>query len=258
MRCASVQLFVDRAQAARPDFQVTASNAPAVSELCDRLEGIPLALELAAARAQVLTTSQMLAELRHRFDFLVSRKRDLAERHRTLQAAVDWSYGLLSTELQRFFAGLSVFRGGWTAAAAQAVCEEPQALAYLEQLRECSLILAEAGADDTGETRFRMLETLREYGREHLAAEEGAVRRQKHAEYHLALAEEAEPTLLGEQQVVWLGRLEKEHGNFRAALEWFKSAEDGGEPGLRLAGAVWPWWCFRTGTIHFSGPCWFS
>src|SRR6185503_7909753 len=110
----SVQLFVDRAQAVKPDFQVTNTNAPAVAELCDRLEGIPLAIELAAARAQVLTPQQMLNQLSRRFDLLVSRKRGVAERQRTLRAAVDWSYRLLSAELQRFFTRLCVFLGGWT------------------------------------------------------------------------------------------------------------------------------------------------
>src|SRR5207244_3504492 len=139
----SVQLFIDRAQIVKPDFQVTNRNAAAVAELCNRLEGIPLALELAAARAQVLTPGQMLYQLAHRFEFLVSRKRDGAKRHQTLHAAMDWSYRLLTPELQRFFARLSVFRGGWTLEAAEAVCEEPLALDYLAQLRECSLVLAE-------------------------------------------------------------------------------------------------------------------
>src|SRR5262249_4143924 len=139
----SVRLFIDRAQNVRPDFQVTNKNAPAVAELCHRLEGIPLALELAAARAQVLTPAQMLPLLQRRFAFVVSRKRDVVARHQTLGAAIAWSYRLLSPELQRFFARLSVFRGGWTLEAAEAVCEEPQALDYLEQLREWSLVLAE-------------------------------------------------------------------------------------------------------------------
>jgi predicted ATPase len=122
VRCESVRLLVDRAQAARPDFQVTARNVSAVAALCDGLEGIPLALELAAARAQVLTPAQMVAQLEQRFDFLVSRRRDVAARHRTLRAAMEWSYQLLPLELQRFFARLSVFRGGWTLEAAAAVC----------------------------------------------------------------------------------------------------------------------------------------
>jgi predicted ATPase len=157
----SVQLFVDRAQAVQPDFQVTNANAAAVAELCHRLEGIPLALELAAARIRLLTPAQMLAHLEHRLDFQTSSRRDATARHRTLRAAVDWSYELLSSELQQFFAWLSVFRGGWTLQAAAAVCEESAALDYLSQLQACSLIVAE---EISGESRFRMLETLREYG----------------------------------------------------------------------------------------------
>src|SRR5262249_14899433 len=109
----SVQLFIDRAQAVKPDFRVTNYNAAAVAALCDHLEGIPLAIELAAARAQVLTPAQILAQLQNRFDFLASRRRDATDRHRTLRAAMEWSYRLLSPELRQFFARLSVFRGGW-------------------------------------------------------------------------------------------------------------------------------------------------
>src|SRR5262249_47981149 len=150
----SVRLFIDRAQTARPDFQVTRANAAAVAQLCARLEGIPLALELAAAKAQVLTPAQMLARLVERFDLLVSKRRRVTERHRTLRAAIDWSYQLLAPELQKFFARLSVFGGGWTLEAAETVCEEPMALDYLAQLRDCSLILIE---DEEHEARFRML-----------------------------------------------------------------------------------------------------
>jgi predicted ATPase len=136
-------MFVDRAQAVRPDFQVTRRNAGAVAVLCEKLEGIPLALELAAARAQVLTSAQMVSQLTRRLDFLVSRRRDIAERHRSLRAAIEWSCRLLSPDLQHFFAALSVFQGGWTAEAAEAVCEEPLALDYLGQLREWSLVVSE-------------------------------------------------------------------------------------------------------------------
>jgi predicted ATPase len=245
VRCASVQLFVDRAQAVRPDFQVTQASAPIVSELCDRLEGIPLALELAAARAQVLTPSHMLAQLRHRFDFLVTRKRDVEDRHRTLHGAVDWSYQLLSPELQRLLARLSVFRGGWTVEAAEVVCEEPQAVEHLTQLEECSLILTDEVAEEGEEVRLRALETLREYGAELLSSQERAALRQRHAEHYLAFAEDAHPELRGKDQGRWLRRLERDHDNFRAALEWFKSAEDGAEAGLRLACALARFWDVR-------------
>ncbi|MCW3053625.1 MAG: diguanylate cyclase and serine/threonine protein kinase with repeat, partial [Chthonomonadales bacterium] len=222
--CESVKLFVDRAQAVRPDFQVTASNAAAISELCERLEGIPLALELAASRAQVLTPAQMLGQLEHRFDLLVSRRRDIAARHRTLRAALDWSYQSLAPELQAFFGRLSVFRGGWTTEAAEAVCDArnfrtigsaPDALALL---RECSLILSE----EVGEQmRFRMLETLREYAGEKLTAgKEDAHLERAHAHYFFLLEETATQRLHGPDQVAWFQRLEAEHDNFRAALQW--------------------------------------
>ncbi len=253
MHWASVELLVDRAQAVRPDFQVTEGNAQAVSELCYRLDGIPLALELAAARAQVMTPAQMVAELEHRFDFLVSRKRDVEHRHQTLRAAMEWSYRLLSPQLQRLFAGLSIFRGGWTAQAAEAVCGEPQALEHLEELRECSLILAE---QTQGEIRFRMLETLREYAAEQLDPEEDAALRHRHAEYYLALAEKAEPKLKGEHEALWLDKLETEHDNLRAALAWFKSAEDGAEPHLRLAKSLGSFWdtrgYYKEGRTHLE------
>ena len=185
-----------------------------------------------------MSPAQMVAELEHRFDFLVSRKRDVERRHRTLRAALEWSYRLLSPELQRFFAQLSVFRGGWLAEAAEAVWQEPKALDYLEELRECSLVLAEEGADQAEGMRFRMLETLREYAAEQLSPEEQSALAKRHAEYCLALAEEAEPELEGPKQAEWLDRLDAEHDNLRAALAWFKSAEDGAEAGLRLAGAL--------------------
>jgi predicted ATPase/DNA-binding SARP family transcriptional activator len=238
IRRPSVQLFVDRAQAVRPDFQVTAGNAPAVAALCHRLEGIPLALVLAAARAQVLTPAQMLAHTEKRFDFLVSRQRDAASRHRTLRAAIDWSYRLLSPELQQFFARLSVFRGGWTLEAAEAVCEAPDALGNLEQLRECSLVVVE---EQGSEARYRLLETLREYADEQLTPGERTDLRRRHADYCLALAEEAEQHLTRADQAAWQDRLKVEHDNLRAALDW-APASGKTEAGLRLAGALWQFW----------------
>jgi predicted ATPase/DNA-binding SARP family transcriptional activator len=287
--CASVQLFMDRAQAARPDFQITATNAAAVASLCARLEGLPLALELAAARARLLTPQQMLVRLEQRegalWDMLVSRQRELDPRHRSLRATLDWSYQLLAPELRRFFARLCVFRGGWTLAAAEAVCEQPLALEYLEQLTECSLVLAEQpsvtrrdgvgngdhfgpGALNPGparlaadpEMRFRLLETLREYAAEQLPPEERAALTERHAAYYCALAEQAERELQGAGQVQWLERLEQEHDNLRAALDWAMEQSSialrGDNPerpadnealitGLRLAGALWEFWAPR-------------
>jgi predicted ATPase len=198
----SVQLFVDRAQAARPDFQVTARNADDVAALCARLEGLPLAIELAAARSQVLTPSQMLSQVNHRFDFLVSRHRHKEARHTTLRAVVDWSYRLLSPELQRFFRQLSVFRGGWTLSAASAVSGEALTLDWLEELRDGSLVVTEETG--RGEMRYRMLETMREYASEQTSGEEAGVLGRRHAEYYTSLAEEAEPHLKGAEQKLWM------------------------------------------------------
>jgi tetratricopeptide (TPR) repeat protein len=245
-------LLVDRAQAVRPDFQVTAANAGAVAELCRRLEGIPLAIELAASRAQVLTPAQIVAQLARRFDFLVSRRRDATPRHRSLRAAIDWSYQLLAPELQRFFARLSVFRGGWTLEAAEAVCSgapDPDVLDYLAQLRECTLVLAEESAMGM---RFRMLETLREFAAEQQAPEERTELERRHAEYYMALAAATEvrlegvlrhlvgPPYLTLEEGEWLDCLAVEQDNCRAALAWALEREP--EFALRFAGALGPFW----------------
>jgi len=221
--CPSVQLFVDRAQAVRPDFQLTQANAPAVTELCARLEGIPLALELAAARTQVLTPAQMVAQLERRFEFLVSRKRDLPERHRTLRAAIDWSYQSLPPDLQRFFCRLSVFRGGWTIEAAEAVCEDPNALDNLERLCERSMVLPDAAAEHAGTTRFRLLETLREFGSERLSDDETLRLKDRHVSCLLGFATGRAAKASGPDDVQVHRELEAEIENIRAALEWSSS-----------------------------------
>jgi hypothetical protein len=150
----SVALFVHRAQAARPDFQLRPQNTESVAALCAKLEGVPLAIELAAAWAQTLTPGQMLERLQHRFDLLVSRRRDLPGRHATLRATIEWSYRLLPPDLRQFFTRLSVFRGGWTLEAAEAITGERNALLYLTELRERSLVLAaEEPADTAAATR---------------------------------------------------------------------------------------------------------
>jgi predicted ATPase/DNA-binding SARP family transcriptional activator/class 3 adenylate cyclase/Tfp pilus assembly protein PilF len=253
----SVQLFLDRAQQVMPYFQVNNANAAAVAGLVGGLEGIPLAIELAAARVQVLTPTQMLSQLSHRLDFLARRKRDVAERQRTLRGALEWSYRLLAPELQRFFSRLSVFRGGWSVEAAEQVCEEPLALDYLEQLRECSLVLSETVMEG-GAYRFRMLETLREYGQERLAEnKEADALRARHLVYFLSLAEGAEAHLKSAEQAEWLNRLETEYDNLREAVRFsneqrlISNEETGselmapGKAGLRLAVAMWRFWDVR-------------
>jgi len=242
MQCPSVQLFIDRAQAVRPDLQVTPGNAAAVAELCRRLEGLPLAVVLVAARAQVLSPAQMLERLSERFELLVSRQRDGVPRHRSLRAALDWSCHLLSLELQRFFACLSIFRGGWTLEAAEAVCEEPQAIEYLQKLRECSLILSSEAGE---EMRYRLLETLREYGWEQLTPEERAALARRHAEYYLTLTERVEACWLNSHEKQGLDRLEAEHENLRAVLAWSDSEAGAVEIGLRLGGALRCFWGVR-------------
>jgi predicted ATPase/DNA-binding SARP family transcriptional activator len=240
---ASVQLFVDRARAVRSDFALTAENAGALAELCDRLEGLPLALELAAARIAVLSPREMLGQLERRFAFLVTRQRDTPARHRTLWAVIEGSYQLLEAGVQRFFARLSVFRGGWTLEAAKAVCEEPLALEYLEQLRDCSLLTMEE------EGRYRLLETLREYAWEQLGAsgEREEIQR-RHRDWYLQLAEQSDAAARGAGQKAALTRLAAELDNLRAALGWCQEEAEANpgnpaaESGLRLADHLyWLW-----------------
>jgi predicted ATPase/DNA-binding SARP family transcriptional activator len=242
MRSESIQLFVDRAQAVRLEFELTEANAASTAALCQKLEGLPLALELAAARAAVLTPAQMLTRLSQRFDFLATHGRAADARHRSLRTALDWSHQLLSPELQRFFARLSIFRGGWTLAAAETVCEEPRALEHLSRLRESSLVDA---AENEGEIRFRLLETLREYAAEQLPTAERALLAKRHAEYYMTLGEQVEPELQGPEMAAWLDRLEREHDNAWAALAWSQTEAGDLELGLRLAGALRAFWNLR-------------
>ena len=251
-RAASAQLFVNRAQAARPDFQLTSNNSAAVAELCHKMEGIPLAIELIAARAPVLSPTQMLERLDHRFDLLVSRRGDKTGRHRSLWAAIAWSYDLLTPNLQSFFNQLSVFRGGFTVESAQEVCEEPQAVELLTQLRERSLIVTEEIG--TG-MRFRLLETLREFAVEQLDPEQQQVIRCRHALYLMGLAEKLQPQWKTSKQGEALTLLDAESDNLRVALAYctgdLEEVETGEpvwgrcETGLRLAGALGNYWTIR-------------
>ena len=241
----AVQLFLERARAVSPSFDVTARNGAAVLQICRRLDGIPLAIELAAARVRALGVEEIAARLDDRL--LVDASPTTAPRHRTLEAVTDWSYELLSREERRVFRRLAVFAGGWTLDAAQAVCADVLAadavLDLVIQLVDKSLAAAdtrEAGA------RYRMLETVREYGLSKLAqtGEEGETRR-RHRDWYLLLAERAEPHLTGNEQKVWLDILDLEHDNLRAALDWSERDPDGAGPELGLAGALYWFWFLR-------------
>ncbi len=236
----SVGLFVERAQRVRPDFQLTNRNAAAAAAICVRLEGLPLAIELAAAQVSRLPLPRIALGLEERFRALVHNNRGGPERHRSLQAAMDWSFDLLPEHLRVFFPRLSVFRGGWTVEAAEQVCSTLQAAEALEELRRHSLVRSDDKAADNGEvSRFIMLDTLREYGQERLA-ERGpeTSRRNVHLEFYLVLAEENGQPESG--QAVGLAHLAHDLDNFRAALGW--AVQRDLTKGQRLAAALWPLW----------------
>ena len=244
----AVRLFVERAQAARPGFALTPDNWPAITRICRRLDGIPLALELSAARVTALTIEQIADRLDDRFRLLTSGSRTALPRQRTLRATVDWSHDLLSEGERVLLRRLAVFAGGWRLEAAETVCvgddlEPAEVLDLLQYLVDRSLVVAEGREDGTN--RFRMLEMLQQYALERLVAcgEADAVRRQ-HALCFMALAEEAQVELRGPHEGEWSARLEEEIDNLRAALRW--AIERGeAEIALRLGGALWRFWTQR-------------
>jgi predicted ATPase/class 3 adenylate cyclase len=245
----AVRLFVERAQAAKADFSVTNESAPAVAQICYRLDGLPLAIELAAARIKVLSPQKMLGRLGNRLKLLTGGARDLPERQRTLRSTIEWSYGLLGEGEKVLFARLSVFAGGRTMEAIEAICDAEgdlpvDVLDGLSSLVDKSLLKQEEGAG--GEPRFVMLETIHEFAREKLQeSEESEDIRRLHAEYFLALAEEAEPAVEGAQQPVWLERLEEEHDNMRRALSWSLGQGQDSELALRMSAALGEFWYLR-------------
>jgi non-specific serine/threonine protein kinase len=245
---AAVALFIQRATAARPDFETTSVNAPIVAELCARLDGLPLAIELAAARTKLLAPHALLARLGSRLAVLTGGGRDRPPRHQTLRATMDWSYDLLDTEAQLLFARFAVFVGGATLDTIEAVCtvdEGPEidVLGAVSTLVDQSLLRSLDA--DTGEARFDMLETIGEYARERLAASAHAdAVRQRHAAYFLDLVEAAEAGFRGPEQRDWLDRIEAEHDNARGALSWAIERHDA-VLALRLAGALGPFWLRR-------------
>jgi predicted ATPase/class 3 adenylate cyclase len=255
----AVQLFIERAQAVNPNFQVTNANAPAVAEICYRLDGLPLAIELAAARIRLLTPQTLLERLGSRLKLLTSGARDLPARQQTLRRTIDWSHDLLDAAEQQLFRRLAVFVGGRTLEAAEAVCNADADLPIdvldgLASLLDKSLLYQAEGAGD--EPRFMMLETIWEYAVERLAAsEECEPVRQRHAAYYLELAERAAPELRGADQLRWLDQFEREHDNLRAALGW---ATETGETaiGTRIGVALLRFWEVRT---HLSeGRRWYD
>jgi predicted ATPase/DNA-binding XRE family transcriptional regulator len=247
---AAVALFVERVQAVRPDMALTSRNAEEVITICQRLDGLPLALELAAARAKVLPLSNLLARLSARLPLLTGGARDAPDRQRTLRAAIAWSYELLDPAVRTLFNRLGMFVGGWTLEAAEAVANPAGDLDVVEglaALADLSLIrLDESGP----EPRYRMLETIREFALERLAAggEEGTVR-EVHAAYFLGLAEHAKPLLFGAEQRAWMRRLDSEHPNLRVALATLVAGDDR-EAHLRLATSLGDYWWRRSSFVE--------
>ncbi|MGN6379493.1 MAG: ATP-binding protein [Gaiellales bacterium] len=232
----AIELFTDRARLVDPGFQADAATA----EICGRLDGLPLAIELAAARVRLLPPPTMLERLQRRLPVLRSTARDIPDRQRTLYAAIDWSYGLLSPDEQELFRNLAVFAGGCSLDAAEAVCAaEPD---VLEALVQKNLVLQRP--DLEGHARFLMLATVREFADERLVASGDADARRRHAAWVCALAADAEPHLLGREQVRWMGRLDEEFANIRAAVDACLAAGDA-ETALRISSALVDFWDAR-------------
>jgi predicted ATPase/transcriptional regulator with XRE-family HTH domain/Tfp pilus assembly protein PilF len=243
-RVATVSLFVERAQAVRSTFQLDATNAAAIAEICRRLDGLPLAIELAAARVKLLPPATLLARLGQRLSLLTGGAQDAPARQQTLRGAIAWSYDLLHVGEQALFRRMAVFASGCTIEAVEAVCQvgselEGDVLDWLGSLVDKSLVVQMEWTED--EPRFTMLETIREFVLEQLeTGGETAAIRDRHLAWCLASAERAAPNLRGPEQVLWFKRLESDYDNFRAALAWARASE--ATSGIRLAGALWRLW----------------
>ena len=278
----AVRLFIERAKTILPSFTVTANNATVIAQVCSRLDGIPLAIELAAARVRALPTEQIASRLDDRFRLLTGGSRTALPRQQTLRALIDWSYDLLTNSEKILFRRLSVFMGGSTLEAAEQVTgdrDTPNAedgsgksegsglfriltpdsrippeevLDLLTSLVDKSLVVYE---ECRGQARYRLLETVRQYSRDKLLESgEGETIRDRHLDYFLAFAEEAEPKLHGPEQFTWLDCLEIEHENLRAALDWSLALASGAVKALRLAGALYLFWMIRG--YHTEGRRW--
>ncbi|MBK8780702.1 MAG: protein kinase, partial [Anaerolineales bacterium] len=246
----AVRLFMDRAVLAQPHFAVTNENANAVAQICSRLDGIPLAIELAAARIKVLKAEQIAERLNDRFRLLTGGSRTALPRQQTLRALIDWSYDLLAENEKLLLRRLAVFMGGWTLEAAEQVCSDGQlhaedVLDLLIHLVDKSLVVVD---EQPAHLRYRMLETVRQYAREKLLESgEGEKLHTQHLVYFLKFAEEAEPHLFRAEQIEWLDRLELDDDNLRAALDWAVDDPQNHPPeaALRLCNALWFFWFVR-------------
>jgi predicted ATPase/class 3 adenylate cyclase/DNA-binding XRE family transcriptional regulator len=249
----AVALFIERARAVKPDFAVTNANAPAVAEICARLDGLPLAIELAAVRSKLLSPHELLARLGQSLQLLTSSTRDVPVRQRTLRSAIQWSYDLLGEQEQHLFRWLSVFRGGCTLLAVESVAamlgdDLVSPLDRIASLLDKSLL--RQTAQETEKPRLLMLETIREFALEYLAASgERAAARQAHASYYLALAEEAAPALKGPQHAAWVHRLARDYDNLRATMQWtleqVGSRPEGIELALKVRDSLTEFWNVR-------------
>ncbi len=252
LKSAAVQLFADRAQSVEPNFSLSRENGSTIAQICVRLEGLPLAVELAATRVDELSLHEMLAQIEHRLALLTEGPGDLPTRHRTLRGAIDWSYDLLDATQRQLFARLAVFVEGWTTETARAICSpdltEADLTRALSTLADANLVVKEKQSDS--ESRWSMLETIREYGNERLTiAEQTDETAKRHADFFLAFAESAAPYLSGPHQVEWLNRLNHDHYNLNAAMQW---AIVHGEAGLalRLGVALHLYWYKQTWLIE--------
>ncbi len=251
----AIQLFVERARAVRPSFELTDDNAADVARIVRKLDGIPLAVSLAASRAKLLSPARIADRLDECFKLLKGGARDGTPHHRTMQLAIDWSYDVLTEEEQAMFCQLSVFRGGFDLAAATAVSgadDDFEVLELLGQLADKSMVQVAPGLDDT---RYRMLAPLRQYGAAHSSESMLDSAKAEHAAYYCQRAETASPELIGPRQLEWLGRLEQDHDNLRAALRWCLSA-DAITLGQRIASALGWFWVVRR--HHHEGLQWFD
>lgn len=252
----AVRLYLDRAQAVHSSFRLTEQNVSAVSEICRRLDGLPLAIELAAARVRLFPPQAFLGRLGRLLTLLTAGARDAPDRQQTIRGAIDWSFRLLSSEERRLLARLSVFAGGWTLEAAEAVCDHQGGLDIVEDMASlCDNSLVQQQEVPDGVPRFTMLETIREYAQEQLEAggEDASAIRHRHAAYFLSLAREGEGHIWGRDHTLWLSAVTREFDNLRAALGWTR---DSGkiETALQLVGALQ--WFWHDGSHWMEGGAW--